>query len=401
MTMGTATQAANPADAAAPEIRVRAAIRAETISDYQTFLDLEPEWDEAVKAAGIDHPFLEHAWVRTWWECFGADSSLHIVVVKHGDEILAIAPLISTRIRMFGIPVRRLGFFYNAHVPRTGFIIAGLPEKAYHSIWDHLLSQRGSWDLLQLCQLPEGSPILKEMHRLAGEANFPSGMWWSGASPYVLFDTSWSGYYGRLTTKHRSNLRNRSKRLSQAGPVALETVAAQEFLPDALETGFRLEESAWKREAGTAISCDPRVQKFYETFAARAAEKKWLRLNFLKTGEQRVAFDYSLEYNKQVFLLKLGYDPAFSACSPSNLLLSMALERAFKQGLEKYDFLGEVADWKRCWAEHSTANYWLFIFSGTARGRWLHFVKFQMIPWWKKLRSASRLGTSRLHEEAS
>jgi CelD/BcsL family acetyltransferase involved in cellulose biosynthesis len=379
--------------AVTPALRERPPLRAETVSDYQAFLDLAPAWNEAVESAGIDHPFLEHTWLRTWWECFGAASTLHIVVVKETDapdEIVAIAPLISTPVRMFGIPVRRLGFFYNAHVPRAGFIVARRPEDAYQAVWDHLLSERDSWDLLQLCQLPGGSPTMEKLRRLAGQANFPNGVWSSGASPYVSLDTSWRQYHDGLATKHRSNLRNRSKRLSQTGPVAVETVTAKESLPDALEAGLRLEESAWKREAGTAISCDPQVRRFYETLACRVAEKKWLRLNFLRAGEQRVAFDYSLEYNHQIFLLKLGYDPAFSAFSPSNLLLSAALERAFEQGLAKYDFLGESADWKRCWAKDSTRNYWLFIFAGGFKGRCLHFIKFRITPWLKKNVMASR-----------
>ena len=368
------------------KLHERPALRAETIADYQAFLDLAPAWNDAVESAGIEHPFLEHCWLRTWWECFGAGSTLHIVVVKESDEIVAIAPLISTRLRMFGIPVRRLGFFYNAHVPRAGFIVARRSEDAYQAIWDHLLSERKSWDLLQLCQLPEGSPTLEEVRRLAGRGNLPNGVWFSGESPYISLDTSWSQYYDGLATKHRSNLRNRFKRLNQTGPVAIETVTAKESVPDALEAGLRLEESAWKRDAGTAISCDPRVRRFYETFAGRAAERKWLRLNFLKAGTRPVAFDYSLEYNHQIFLLKLGYDPAFSACSPSNLLLSMALEHAFEQGLDKYDFLGESADWKRCWARDSTRNYWLFVFAGGFKGRCLHFIKFRIIPWLNRLK---------------
>jgi CelD/BcsL family acetyltransferase involved in cellulose biosynthesis len=368
-----------------PEVRTRvpAAIHVETVSDYQAFLDLETEWEKALRDARIDHPFLEHAWLLTWWECFGADSKLHIVIAREEDEIVAIAPLISTTARMFGIPVRRLGFFYNPHVPRAGFIVVRRSYEAYQAIWDHLHSEQDSWDLLQLCQLPEGSETLNEMARLALEADLPSGLWCSGESPYVPLGTSWGQYYDGLATKHRSNLRNRFKRMNAAGPVAIETVT-EEFLEEALDAGFALEESAWKRGAGTAISCDPQVRKFYEKLAIRAATRKWLRLNFLKAGPRRVAFDYSLEYGDQVFLLKLGYDPAYSAYSPSNLLLSLALERSFEQGLTKYDFLGENADWKRCWAKDSTANYWLFMFARSAKGRWLYFVKFHLIQWLKR-----------------
>src|ERR1700722_4148889 len=177
--------------------------RIETVADYQGFLDLEPAWDALVEAAGIDHPFLEHSWVRTWWECFGAGSRLHILVLKEGDEVVAIAPLISTVIRMFGIRVRRLGFFYNAHVPRTGFLIAKRFEHGYRAIWDHLLSTSDSWDLLHLCQLSPGPGTMEEILKFASEDGYPAGVWLSGASPFVPLTTSWRQYYDSLAAKHR------------------------------------------------------------------------------------------------------------------------------------------------------------------------------------------------------
>jgi CelD/BcsL family acetyltransferase involved in cellulose biosynthesis len=360
-------------------------VRVETVSTFQAFLDLEPAWNELVETTGIDHPFLEHTWIRTWWECFGAGSDLHILVVKEDDEIIAIAPLISTRIRMFGIQVRRLGFFHNAHVPRADFLIARRAEDVYRAIWDQLLATRGSWDLLQLCQVSEGSDTVKEVKKLASQGGHPTGVWLSGESPFVSLDSTFEEYYTSLPSKHRSNLRNRMKRLSVMGPVVLETVTRPGAVPEALEAGFRLEEAAWKQQAGTAISCDPNVQKFYEAFGSRAAEQNWLRLNFLGVGGTRIAFDYSLAYRDQIFLLKNGYDPGSSAYSPSNLLVSMVLESVFKEGLTKYDFLGEASAWKSCWAKESRPNYWLFVFSTSFKGRCLHCLKFQVIPWMKSV----------------
>ncbi len=359
------------------------AVRTETISSWQAFLDLEPTWRLALQAAAVDHPFLEHCWIKSWWEAFGGSDKLHIVVVRERDEILAIAPLIRTTITMFGMRVRRIGFFYNSHVPRAGFIIVRRPEVACRAILDHLLAERATWDMLQLCQLPLGSPTLATMRELSREAGLPYGIWLSGASPYVSLTGGWRQYYESLATKHRSNLRNRFKRLNLPGAVSLETV--KDATPEALREGLQLEAAAWKGGAGTAISQDPQVRLFYENFALRAAEKQWLQLNFLRAGGQRIAFDYSLNYNNRTFLLKLGYDPAFSSFSPSNLLLSMTLERAFEQGQADYDFLGEQADWKSCWARDSKPNYWLYIFASTSKGRWLHFLKFLIIPKLRRL----------------
>ena len=107
-----------------------------------------------------------------------------MLVVRAGDRPIAIAPLILTPIRMWGLNVRRLGFFYNAHVPCADFLIAERPAEVCRAIWTHLSTDR-TWDLLQLCQLREGCETLEEMPALAARSACPTGVWTSEASPYV------------------------------------------------------------------------------------------------------------------------------------------------------------------------------------------------------------------------
>jgi CelD/BcsL family acetyltransferase involved in cellulose biosynthesis len=362
---------------------VHAEIRVEMISDYQAFVDLESIWNEVAEAAGLDHPFLEHAWVRTWWECFGAGSTLQVLVLRAGDQPIAIAPLILTPIRMWGIKVRRLGFFYNAHVPRADFLIAQRPAEVYRAIWDHL-SRSGNWDLLHLCQLPEGSETLAAIPRLAAADNCRIATWPSGASPYLPLRTSWGQYFDGLPAKHRRNLRNRFKRLEATGSVNIEAITSDEKLADALEVGLRLEASGWKGKADTAISCDPDTSRFYSMLARRAAECGWILLNSLYVGSKRIAFEYCLSYKNRIHRLKSGYDPSYARYSPSNLLSCLVLRNAFEQGMTEYDFLGGSEDWKLKWTKQTRPHYWLFVFSCAFKGRLLHLIKFQFVPLLKR-----------------
>ena len=362
---------------------IHANIRVETISDYEEFLRLEPVWNEVAEAAGLDHPFLEHAWIRTWWECFGAGSTLQILVLKAGDQPIAIAPLILTPIRMWGIKVRRLGFFYNVHVPRADFIVARRPEEAYRAIWSHLF-HKCSWDLLQLCQVPEGSETLDAIPRLAAADDCRTGAWLSDASPYLPIGTSWGHYLDGLPAKHRGNLRNRLKRLRGMGTVEIEAITSDEKLADALGEGLRLEAAGWKGKSRTAISSDPGTSRFYSMLARRAAECGWLLLNFLNVGSKRIAFDYCLSYKNRIHSLKSGYDPSYARYSPSNLLAFLVLRNAFEQGTSEYDFLGAAEVWKLKWTKHAKPHYWLFVFPGTFKGRLLHRVKFQLVPLFKR-----------------
>ena len=363
--------------------RVHAEIRVEMISDYQAFLDLESIWSEVAKAAGLDHPFLEHAWVRTWWECFGTGSTLQILVLKAGDQPIAIAPLILTPIRMWGIKVRRLGFFYNAHVPRADFLIAQRPEEVYRAIWSYLSRSRG-WDLLQLCQLPEGSETLDAIRRLAVADDCPTGAWPSGASPYLPLRTSWGQYFDGLSAKHRGNMRNRFKRLNGIASIEIEAITSDGRLADALEAGLRLEAAGWKGKSHTAISCEPDTSRFYSMLAQRAADCGWILLNLLYAGSKQIAFEYCLSYKNRIHRLKSGYDPSYARYSPSNLLSCLVLRNAFEQGIAEYDFLGGSEDWKLKWTKQTRPHYWLFVFSRTFKGRLLHLIKFQLVPLLKR-----------------
>ena len=164
----------------------------------------------------------------------------------------------------------------------------------------------------------------------------------------------------------------------------METIASAEGLAEGVEAGLRLEAAAWKGEAQTAISCDGATCRFYSTLAGRAADHGWLGLHFLRAGESRIAFDYSLSYKNRIHLLKLGYDPAYARFSPSNLLLCLVLQNAFEQGIAEYDFLGADAGWKLNWARQVKRHFWLFVFPNTFKGRFLYLIKFQLVPLLKR-----------------
>jgi CelD/BcsL family acetyltransferase involved in cellulose biosynthesis len=385
--MGSAVAPSGVVDFAGCEFGPSGDLHVEVVSDPQEFAALEPLWNQLIDEARPGHPFLEHSWVRTWWECFGHAMRLQILLVTRGGRVVAIAPLVEDSVRMFGVTLRRLGFFYNSHVPRQEFLVAQYAEEAYTAIWNHL--GRGSrWDILQLNQLEQESRTLREMELHARAYGRPVETWLSGNCPYVPVRASfasWSQYLSSLPAKHRSNLRNRMKRLSEAGSVEIETIDSHSGLAQALDDGIRLESAAWKGEEGTAIGCDPNLSRFYRDFARQAAERGWLRLHFLKAGGERVAFDYSLQYRGRMFLLKHGYHPDYARLSPSQLLLQGVLECAFGEGLEEYEILGDNTEWKQNWTSEVKKHYWLFAFSNSWRAGYAHAAKFRAAPLLKRV----------------
>jgi CelD/BcsL family acetyltransferase involved in cellulose biosynthesis len=352
----------------------------EVVSDFDAFVALEPEWNDAVEQARVSHPFLRHEWIRSWWNCFGIDRQFHILVARRGGAIAAIAPLLRESTRMYGVPVRRIGFLHNDHTPRTDIISAGHPAESCRAVWNALLSRGDSWDVLQLSQLPDDSVAGRAIPELAASDGYTVGIWRGGESPYLALDGDWSAYLNSRSAKFRQNLRNRLSRLSRMGEPALEVLRDPVSIARAFDDMWRLEDSGWKRNAGTAISSDATVRSFYSLLAKRGATSGWLRLLFLTVGGRRIAVSYGSSYRNRLLLFKTGYDPEYTTCSPFKLLTYFAIRHAFEEGMAEVDFLGDAEPWKLEWTTTTRRHDWVFVFSNSRRARLVYSLKFRWAP---------------------
>jgi CelD/BcsL family acetyltransferase involved in cellulose biosynthesis len=364
------------------------AAEVEVVRDYEAFVALEAEWNDAVERARIPHPFLRHEWVRTWWDAFSTPSSrLHIQVVRANGRVTAIAPFMRDTVTMYRVPAHRVRFIHNDHTPRTDVIVAEDAEASYRAIWRALREDDGRWDILQLSQIERDSQTHPTFRQFAAADGLRTGIWRSSDSPYLQITGGWDVYLKSLPAKFRSNLRNRLSRLTRLGTPALEILTDRRAIEAAAEEAYRLESSGWKSDAGTAITSDPAVHRFYTSLIARGTSAGWLQLLFLKVGDRRIATSYGACFDNRLFLFKTGYDPEFATAAPFKILTSLAIQEACARGLTEVDFLGDTEPWKLEWTSMSRGHDWLYVFGDTMRARLLHSIKFEWLPELKRWRS--------------
>ncbi|HVO30861.1 MAG TPA: GNAT family N-acetyltransferase [bacterium] len=348
----------------------------ETVTDFPSFLALEAEWSDLERRARSEHPFVGHAWVRTWLETVGAGRGIRMRVIRHGGKCVGIVPLVTGRERLRGVPVGSLKLAGDEHTPRFDLLIdPAVRREALTALVDHLQADE-SWDVVVLPEIPADSPTLALLPAIAAAAGLGADTWKSGASPVLPLSGSWESCLETLSTRHRANMRSRWRHLERQGSLAVETVAGGEGLAAAVSDGLRLEGVAWKREAGTAIECDPERVRFYARLAERAAEAGWLRLFFLVSNGKRIAFFFCLRFANRLYLLKQGYDADFARDSPAILLCRELIERSFRDRLDAVDFLGDAEPWKLEWTEVLRQQHWLFLFGRGHRARLAQFLKF-------------------------
>jgi CelD/BcsL family acetyltransferase involved in cellulose biosynthesis len=357
------------------------AIAVDVVNDYTTFTQLEHRWNDTVDRAGVTHPFLRHEWLRSWWECFGAGRMLSVMVVRAGNRILALAPLMLETARMYGVQVRRIQFLHNEHTPKADVVVVERADEVFAALWKTLHNGRACWDVLQLSQLQYDSPTHGQFTRLAAAEACQTALWQSDLSPYVELTSDWPAYLAGRHGKFKQNIRNRLNRLTnQFGEPSLEVIADPAAVRNARDQALALESSGWKRRAGTAICSDPRVLRFYTLLADRAAARGWLRLLFLRANGRRIAASYASRYHDRLAFFKTGYDPAYAAYGPFKLLTYFAIRDGFADGLREIDFLGDAEPWKLEWTATTRSHDWLFVFGHTARSRLVHTLKCRMAP---------------------
>jgi CelD/BcsL family acetyltransferase involved in cellulose biosynthesis len=356
-------------------------VHIEVITEYSKFLSLGSVWNKLLDRSGIDHPFLTHEWISVWWDCFADTAATpYILTVVSGSDIIAIAPLMLSRARLYGCPVRRLHAIVNVYTERFDLLLGERPQEACDVIWNYLKTHADEWDVLELRQLPGDSTTLKCLPGLIERDGYPVGRWSANDAPYVAVRQPWDAYYRSLKKSHRSNIRNHTRQLERHGPLALDIVAIDDRWEADMEDALKLEAVTWKEYEGTSLRSCRESAAFYRRILQRAAQLGWLHMCFLKVGSARIAVRISLLYRNKLFMLKSGYDEAYHRYSPGQVLTERLLREAWDQKWDEVDFLGDEERWKVSWATDLRPHAWFFVFPNRVKSRLLHGMKFRVIP---------------------
>jgi CelD/BcsL family acetyltransferase involved in cellulose biosynthesis len=316
-----------------------------------------PEWSELAERTGAA-PWAWPEWFGAWQRAFSPATPLVAYVARSDGRLSGIGA--------FRRQNRRLEAAANIHSPwwgvlaegqdaREAVLAAAFREKPTRLELHEVRESAGDEEAIRTCGAAYGYRIVESVFERA---------------PFVRVDGDWETYYHSRIDRHRRKEIDRCRRrLMDTHRLDYEWVAPDRDRVDALlDEGLRLEASGWKGRAGTAIVSDPATATFYREIARWAASQGWLRLGFLRADGKAVAFEFALEKDGVVSLLKGGYDEGLSRLGPGILLLHDLLEDAFARGSTEVDLLGGSERYKLQWADATRDRSRVSAFSPTPRG---------------------------------
>ena len=312
------------------------------------------EWDDLADRIGAV-PWARPGWFGAWYGSF-ASRGAQVVVVRRGGKLIGVAPMTIGR----GV----LRSATNWHTPE--FRLIAEPEAALE-LANAVLVQKPHRIALQFVDSVDPGT---EAFRAASEtAAYRIQTRTLEQSPYIDTRGEWDEYSRHRSAKLLRELRRRRRLLDSEGTFEFVVYDGSARLQELLEEGFRVEAAGWKSDTGSAIASQDETRRFYQEIAAWAAERKWLRLAFLRLDSRAFAFDFAIEHDGVHYLLKTGYDPAYSRFAPGKLLRREMIARAFDEGIRSYEFLGGEEPWKLELTSSVRHRDLLLAFAPTARGR--------------------------------
>jgi CelD/BcsL family acetyltransferase involved in cellulose biosynthesis len=170
--------------------------------------------------------------------------------------------------------------------------------------------------------------------------------------PWIALDASWEEPEKKLSASRRSSLRRSLRKAEESGSIGYEVVSPKpQQIKDLLAQSLQIEAASWKGRNGSALLTDEDRCRFFEHYTTLTSERDILRLCFMRIAGRAIATQIAVETGGSFWLLKVGYDEAFSRCAPGNLLMIETLRYAASRGLRTFEFLGCTEPWTEMWTD--------------------------------------------------
>lgn len=310
---------------------------------------LRAEWSALFDAAGGPNPFLSWEWLHAWWRHFGARRAVWTLEARDASGRLAGLLLLGARPGLVG--ARRWQLLGNGVTGADGLDVLARPGEAAavrRALAAALAATMGRWDVLELEDLPCGSPTIASLRdalaprgvRIAVERRF--------VCPTFPIEGTFEAHLRRI--RRRETYGRRCRWLARQPGFRIEVTTTPEAAPAAMNDFLRLHRLRWAAEGGSYGIPPGAAEAFHREVAAGLAARGWLRLYRLFLGRDAIAAVYGIEVGGRFYYYQSGYDPAWAARSPGMVLVGRTIEDAYARGLGDYEFLRGTEPYKLEWA---------------------------------------------------
>lgn len=349
------------------------------LRDAASLRALRDEWHALLVRSGAAEIFQTPEWLMAWWDVFGGgDRQLFVIIVRDGDRLMGLAPLLLHTVRSWG-PTR---------VRRLEFIGTGEPEEdevcsdfqdivaepdhmtavAAH-VWRRLMAARADWDEALFANVLDQSVLARHLGPLARNAALTTRTLGQSERFFInLADGDFDTYLGRLSKKRRKRIAYCQRRLDKEGQLTEQRLQHRDEIPAFLAELARLNILRRTAQKKPSAFSSGLFKRFHELVAPQLWDLGWLDLRLWWRHGRCVAGLYNIVFGGTVYHYQSGFDTqAFGNLSPGLVTLVNAIQSGFENRCRRFDFqLGGKGSYKEDYGCETAATVRLVVYNDSA-----------------------------------
>jgi CelD/BcsL family acetyltransferase involved in cellulose biosynthesis len=335
-------------------------ISIQEVSDVETFRSLRETWNNLLRESGDNNIFLTWEWLFTWWQHYGRDKKLRILLIKESDRIIAIAPFMQWKYRkgIFNIDV--IENLCSIECDYSGIILTERRQESVAILLDCLVKiTRDCHVIVRMSHIPENSDfisVLREQYP-AFSSSFLLIEQPVSSCPYIMLPANWEDFFSTISKKRRQHLRQATKTLQKDHVVEFKKYDGGDDLREQLQVLFELHQKRWQDKNIISKFIKPEARDFYLDVSKAFYQNNWLDFSFLNVDGKPVSAAWGFNYNNEFCYMTCTFDPDYSNYGVGNLHIMKLIEYSIQNGQRKFDFLKGNEAFKNQWTHFKTNNF--------------------------------------------
>lgn len=312
-------------------------MRATVLEAWRDVAAIEAAWSELVERDPVCTIYQSFAWHSAWWEAFGADHELMVVVCFDEGRLVGIAPMMITDPRSMPhegqLKLRFIGCLNHAS-DYLSFIVDPQTPHALTTMLREIYDRLGSVDSIYLSHFPSHLETFRATLDFFKERG----------SQLIVQDDQEAPYrkMGDLSADrqiaNKSSLRRRYNYFDKAGELRFHACRSEAEILGYMDTFFQQHIARRGMTDAPSQFYDPAEQFFYRVMVGKLAGQGWLRFDVVLFNDEPIAFHFGFEYRNRFYWYKPTFDIRYADRSPGQVLIKFLLEDTIDRGLDEFDF---------------------------------------------------------------
>ena len=333
-------------------------LRIEVLQDYEEVSGLASDWNSLLENQPFKTVYQAWEFHRSWWIAFGKDYSPFVIVVRDGQSVKSILPIVRSNdsgkssLRFWGAP----NFDYHDLIGDNSSLVV-------KSIMDFLIGRRSEWENIYLEQISERSQTLNRFRQAAAEA----GVAWIARETDRCHIFEYDGPAEKRAEYrlHRGrNFKKAVNHFNRMNGFELEKINKRDEALNVLDILFHMHLIRWKGTPSPSKFHSEQNRLFYRELVNNLWDSKNICIMLLTVGGVPTVCALNFEIDGQIYHYTISYNRFFAKRSPGAFFVTLQTERFIQQGFD-LDFCRGSQDYKEAISSASFANCELRICSSS------------------------------------